>query len=278
MIDSIEQKVGRHYARSNLEATILAALAASGKDPDRITASDLAPVDEFHIGGQEATIELAAQMEIAPGMHLLDIGCGIGGASRFVAATYSCRVTGIDLTEDFVRTAEALARRVGLQERVSYRQGSALALPFAPAAFDAAYMMHVGMNIEDKPALFRQVHRVLKPGGVFAIYDVMNTGAGPLRFPLPCADTAETCFTATAADYRRALESAGFELRKERDRYAYAVEFFRRVQASLTDGDGPPALGTYLLMGEDAPLKLAAVVDNLDRGVIAPVELICRKR
>jgi len=278
MTDSIEQKVARHYARDNLEETILAALVASGKDPDRLATSDLAPVDEFHTGGREATIEFAAQMDLAPGMHLLDIGCGIGGASRFVAETYGCRVTGIDLTEDFVRTADALARRVGLQARVSYRQGSALALPFPPATFDGAYMMHVGMNIEDKPALFRQVHGVLKAGGVFAIYDVLQIGVGALSFPLPCADTAETCFVATPADYRRALEGAGFEIRKERDRYAFAVEFFRRVQASLAEGGGPPPLGIHLLMGEDAPQKLGAVVDNLDRGVIAPVEIICRRR
>lgn len=277
MSSSIEEKVARHYARDDLEAAILSALAAAGKDPARLTADDLAPVDEFHTGGREATIELAARMELRPEMHLLDIGCGIGGASRFMAQTYGCRVTGLDLTEDFVRTAEALARRVGLQGRVSYWQGSALALPFAPATFDGAYMMHVGMNIEDKPALFRQARRVLRPGGVFAVYDVMCTGAGALSFPLPCADTAETAFLATPADYRRALESAGFEISEERDRYAYAVEFFGRVRASLAES-GPPPLGTHLLMGSDAPQKLAAVVDNLDRRVIAPVELICRAR
>jgi ubiquinone/menaquinone biosynthesis C-methylase UbiE len=238
MTDSIEQKVARHYARDNLEETILAALVASGKDPDRLATSDLAPVDEFHTGGREATIEFAAQMDLAPGMHLLDIGCGIGGASRFVAETYGCRVTGIDLTEDFVRTADALARRVGLQARVSYRQGSALALPFPPATFDGAYMMHVGMNIEDKPALFRQVHGVLKAGGVFAIYDVLQIGVGALSFPLPCADTAETCFVATPADYRRALEGAGFEIRKERDRYAFAVEFFRMCRQASPKAAG----------------------------------------
>ncbi len=260
MINSIEERVARHYARSNLEGTILGALAASGKNPDRLAASDLAPVDEFHTGGREATIELATRMEIEPEMHLLDIGCGLGGASRFIAEAYACRVTGIDLTDDFVRTAEALARRVGLQGRVSYRQGSALALPFPPKTFDGAYMMRVGMNIADKPALFREVRRVLNPGNVFAIYDVMRTGAGALSFPFSRAATEETTFIVTPADYRRALEDAGFDIRKERDRRAFAVEFFRRVQASLAEGDGPPPLGTHLLMGDDAPQKLAAVV------------------
>ena len=121
-------------------------------------------------------------------------------------------MTGIDLTEDYVRTAEALARRVGLAGRVRYRQGSALALPFARGTFDGAYMMHVGMNIEDKPALFAEARRVLKPGGVFAVYDVMRTGEGELRFPLPFAATPETSFVARPAEYRRALAAAGFEI------------------------------------------------------------------
>ena len=89
-------------------------------------------------------------------MHLLDIGCGIGGPSRFFAEERGCRVTGIDLTDDYVRTATALAARVGLGGQVSYRQASALALPFEAARFDGAYMIHVGMNIEDKPRAVRR--------------------------------------------------------------------------------------------------------------------------
>jgi ubiquinone/menaquinone biosynthesis C-methylase UbiE len=274
----IESRVARHYARSGLERTILDALVASGKDPDRLVPVDLAPVDEFHTGGREATIALAAQMGIAPGSDLLDIGCGIGGPSRFFAEAYGCRVTGIDLTADFVRTAEALARRVGLAGRVSYHQASALALPFARATFDGAYTMHVGMNIEDKPALFAEARRVLKQGGVFAVYDVMRTGAGELSFPVHWAAGPETSFVATPAEYRRALAAAGFEICKERDRRAFAEEFFRQVVARAAEAGSPPPLGTHLLIGPDAPQKLANVMRNLDQGLIAPVELICRAR
>jgi ubiquinone/menaquinone biosynthesis C-methylase UbiE len=276
MAENIELRVAQHYARSGLEQVILDALVASGKDLDRLVPSDLAPVDEFHTGGREATIALAAQMAIAPGSSLLDIGCGIGGPSRFFAEAYGCCVMGIDLTEDFVRTAEALARHVGLGDRVSYHRASALALPFASATFDGAYTMHVGMNIEDKPALFVEARRVLKRGGVFAVYDVMRASEGDLNFPVHWAAGPETSFVASPAEYRRALAAAGFEVCKERDRRAFAVEFFRQVVARAAEAGGPPPLGTHLLIGADAPQKLANVVRNLDQGLIAPVEMICR--
>jgi ubiquinone/menaquinone biosynthesis C-methylase UbiE len=278
MTSDIEQRVARHYARSDLERTILDALLASGKDLERLAPSDLSPVDEFHTGGRQATVDLAAHLDLAADMHVLDIGCGIGGPSRYIAEVHGCRVTGIDLTEDYVRTAEALARRVGLGGRVSYRPASALALPFEPGTFDGAYMMHVGMNIEDKPGLFSEARRVLKSGAAFAIYDVMRTGSGELSFPVHWAATPETSFVASAAEYRRALEAAGFEIHRQRDRGEFARAVFREAQARSADGGGPPPLGTHILMKDDVALKLANVIANLENGLIAPIELICRAR
>jgi ubiquinone/menaquinone biosynthesis C-methylase UbiE len=276
--NDIEVRVARHYARSDLEQAILDGLVASGKDLDRLAPDDLSAVDEFHTGGRQATVELATQMDVRPGMHLLDIGCGIGGPSRFFAAAHGCRVTGIDLTEDYVRTADALARRVGLAGRVAYRQANALALPFEAGTFDGAYMMHVGMNIEDKPGLFAEARRVLKAGAELAIYDVMRTGGGELSFPVHWAATAETSFVASAAAYRQALEAAGFEIGKTRDRSAFARAFFRDAQARGAAAGGPPPLGIHLLMKAEVARKLANVMANLERGLIAPTELICRAR
>jgi ubiquinone/menaquinone biosynthesis C-methylase UbiE len=278
MPTDIEQRVARHYAQSDLERTILDALLASGKDLERLAPSDLSPVDEFHTGGRQATVELAAQFDLTQDMHVLDIGCGVGGPSRYFAEVHGCRVTGVDLTEDYVRTAEALAQRVGLGGRVSYRPASALALPFEPGTFDGAYMMHVGMNIEDKPTLFAEVRRVLKSGAVFAIYDVMRTGEGELSFPVHWAATAETSFVASAAEYREALEAAAFEIRAERDRREFARAFFREAQARAAAGGGPPPLGVHILMKGDVPQKLANVIANVENGLIAPIELICRAR
>jgi ubiquinone/menaquinone biosynthesis C-methylase UbiE len=274
MTIAIEDHVAQHYAQGRLEQTITEALAASGADLGRLVPADLAPVDEFHIGGRQATIDFAAQLQISRGASLLDIGCGLGGASRYFAHECGCRVTGIDLTVEYVAVAAALAAKTGLSEMVTYRQGSALALPFAAASFDGAYMLHVGMNIQDKAKLFAEVRRVLKPGAVFGIYDVMREGDGDLAFPVPWASTPETSFVAGAADYRRLLEAAGFAVHKERSRREFAMEFFRQLRARAADADGPPPLGLHLLMGPTAPQKVANMIDNLQRGLIAPTEIV----
>lgn len=278
MSDSIELRVARHYARDDLEQAILDALIVSGKDIARLVPADLAPVDEFHTAGRQTTIDLAERLDFNRGMHLLDIGCGIGGAARFFAQERGCRVTGIDLTEEYVRTAAALSRRVGLDGQVAFRQASALALPFEAGAFDGAYMMHVGMNIEEKPRLFAEARRVLKPGATFAVFDVMRTGDGELRFPVPWAAIPATSFVASLVEYHKSLEAADFTIVKERNRREFAQEFFREAMAQNAERGGPPPLGIHILMKTEAAQKIANYVSNLQAGLIAPVELICRAR
>ena len=268
--------VARHYENGALAQSILDALSASGKDAASLTLADLAPVDEFHIGGRVATHGLAEQLTLRPDMHLLDVGCGPGGASRYFAYEHRCRVTGIDLTEDYVRVADLLSARLGLRDRVSYRQGSALALPFESGSFDGAYMLHVGMNIRDKAALFAEIRRVLKPGSQFAIYDVMREREGDLSFPVPWASHADMSFVDDAATYRRRLEEAGFAVEVERSRSEFAAEFFRQMRARAAAGGGPSPLGLHILMGASSPQKVANMIDNLERGLIAPTEMISR--
>lgn len=269
--------VAQHYTHGSLEQAIFGALAASGRDLDHLVPADLAPVDEFHIGGRQATIDFAAELEIKPGLHLLDIGCGLGGASRYFAHERGCRVTGIDLTEEYVRVAEGLAKRVGLENQVSYRRGSALALPFASRSFDGAYMLHVGMNIQDKPRLFAEARRALRPGGIFGIYDVTReSGEGDLSFPVPWASSPDTSFVESAVAYRGLLESAGFAVQKERNRREFAIEFFRQMRARAAQGGVLPPSAYTILMGASAPQKVANMMDNLERGLIAPTEIVSR--
>jgi SAM-dependent methyltransferase len=271
-----ERRVAGHYARGGgLEGALLRALAAAGKDPERLAPEDLAPLEEFHTGGRQATIDLAARMGLRPGMHLLDLGCGIGGAARHLARAQGCRVTGIDLTEEYVAAAAALTRRVGLEEAVLFRHGSALALPFAEASFDGATMLHVGMNVADKAALFAGVRRVLRPGGVFAVYDVMRLAPGALDFPLPWASAEDTSFVEEPASYRRALAAAGFAVEAERDRREFGLAALRATLAQVARAGLPP-LGTHLLMGEAFPRKIANQAAALERGLVAPVEIIAR--
>ena len=271
----LEQALARHYAHGSLEETILNALAAAGKDVNRLAPKDLAPVDEFHIGGRQATIAFAEQFGPRPEMRLLDIGCGLGGAARYFADAHGCRVTGIDLSGEYVTVANALAARVGLGERVSCEQGSALALPFAPGNFDGAYMFHVGMNIENKARLFAEVRRILAPSGLFGIYDVMRLAAGELSYPVPWASGPESSFVADAASYRRLLVAEGFEVLKERDRRDFALEVFRQMRSRGAAG-GPGPLGLHIVMGANAAQKVANMIGDISSGLIAPTELICR--
>jgi len=166
----------RTLQRNGLVAAIRDGLGKLGKTPATVTVDDLAPVDEFHIGGRQASEAFLAQLALTPNQRVLDIGCGLGGSARFAATRYGCEVTGIDLTGAFVDTGKVLCDWVGLADRVSLLQGSALDMLFESGAFDAAYMLHVGMNIADKRQLCADVHRVLRPGACFGIYDLMRTG------------------------------------------------------------------------------------------------------
>lgn len=268
--------VSAHYARSGLIAAIRDGLALLGKTPETVTIDDLAPVDEFHIGGRTATAELLDQLAPSPADHVLDIGSGLGGAARFVADRYRCRVTGIDLTSDYVEAGNTLCAWVGLADRVSLQCANALAMPFPGGTFSAAYMLHVGMNIEDKARLFAGVRRALKPGGIFGVYDVMRTGDGDFSFPVPWAATAATSFVRTPAEYRALLQAAGFAVVKERSRRDFAIDFFQQMRARAAQAGGPPPLGLHLVMGADFGAKTANMIDNLQRGLIAPTEIVAR--
>ena len=156
------EQVAQHYGRGGLLDRILAALAEAGRDIAHLTIDDLAPVDEFHSRRRLATEELAALLAPSANDRVIDIGSGLGGPSRYLAATYGCRVSGVDLTPEFVEAATALTSRVGLTDRVDFRVGSALDLPFPEASFDCAWSQNVVMNIADRPRYYAEMHRVLR--------------------------------------------------------------------------------------------------------------------
>jgi ubiquinone/menaquinone biosynthesis C-methylase UbiE len=268
---SAEEQVAAHYTRGTLEDRILASLEAAGKNLDQLTPDDLGGMDEFHLGGREATEALASFMHLRPGMHLLDVGCGIGGPARYFAGR-GCQVTGIDLTAEFVAVAERLTRMVKLDQRAAFRQASALDLPFDSASFDGAYEIHVGMNIPDKASVFREVARVLKPGARFAIFDILRTADAAYDFPVPWAQSPDTSFVGSIDDYRRALESAGFRIEHQRERRQFALDFMQKVREQAASG--PPVLGVHLLMGEKAALMLRNVGAAIDAAVLEPVEFV----
>ena len=274
---TLEQDVARHYASTGLLARIDAALKKAGVDPARPGVDDFKPVDEFHTGGLEATQALLEQLSITPEMHVVDLGCGLGGTARHLVHRYGARVTGVDLTDEFVEVGQTINARLGYDERIALRQGSVTDLPIEDDTADLVTMFHVGMNVADKEALFREAARVLRPGGTFALFDVMaGEAGGDLVFPLPWSTRPETSRVAAPGIYRRAAHAAGLTEVTERDRSAFASQYFERVRRHIA-AEGLPPLGIHLLMGDEARIKIDNYVENLSAGRIAPTEMIFRK-
>lgn len=273
---AVRSQVSFHYARRGLITIIRDGLARMGKTESTVTADDLAPVDEFHIGGRLTSGELAQRLALTAEDRVLDIGCGLGGPARQISAHYDCHVTGIDLTPDYVDAGNVLSGWLHLSDRVSLQQGDALALPFPDGSFTAAYMLHVGMNISDKCALFVEAARVLCAGGRFGVFDVMRTGDGELAYPLPWASTTETNAIEPAGAYRDALSTAGFDIVSERERRDAALDHFARQRAQVTTVPAP--LGIHTLMGERRPDMVRNMSEAVAAGRIAPVEIVARKR
>ncbi len=264
--------IAAHYSQPNLLTAIERAIGEIGKSTETVTADDLASADEFHTGGRPATERLLDQLELSQTDHLLDVGCGIGGPAR-VAAGRVDRVTGIDLTTEYVETGMGINRWLGLSDRVALQQGSGLDLPFEDESFDGGYMIHVGMNIEDKAGLLKQIARVLRPGAHFGIYDVMKADDGELQFPMPWATDPATSHVVAPERYRQAALDAGLTVVAENDRLEEAKQFLARIAGQTK----PSPLGLHLVMGPTIGDKVTNMVSNYQAGRIAPVELILQR-
>ena len=253
------------------------AVASLEQSSEGLTVEDLAPLDEFHIGGREATRSLIDKLAISSGHRVLDIGCGLGGAARFVTSSYQAHVTGIDITPSFIEAGRELTQWVGLQELVQLEVGNALDLPYPPTCYQRAYMLHVGMNIQNKESLFREVFRVLDDDGIFGLYDICRVQGKTLRYPVPWAADANMNHAATASQYQQALHAAGFEVVNVEDKHAFAMEFYQRIRKEM-EKKGPAPLGLHLIMGEQTKVKLGHMIQGLQERAITPVEWVVKKR
>jgi len=276
-VKDIEAAVARHYGGAGLLARIMAGLAASGVDPDSLRPDDLAPVDEFHIGRREATAHAVGKLDLDAGARVLDVGCGIGGAARYIATHVGCQVTGIDLTPEFIAVARRLTELTGLDGKISFECASALDMPFEDATFDAAITLHVAMNIPERAALYGEIARVVKPGATLCVYDVMKTGEGEIAFPVPWAETPATSHLTTAEEMRGLLDGAGFDVTEVEDRRDFARAFFQDAVAAATAPGGPPPLGTHLIIGANAAEKFRNMQNNIEAGHIAPTQMIATR-
>jgi sarcosine/dimethylglycine N-methyltransferase len=272
----VAPSVDRHYASSGIAERVLAALRAAHGPDMPVTPEALAPIDHFHGRGVVATAELVRLLAPQPGEHLLDIGCGIGGPARWIAARCDCRVSGVDLTIEFCEAARILNAASGMADQVTILQGSALDLPVPDAVFDRAYSQNVIMNIADKPRFYREAFRALRPGGVLALSNLCAGPGGEHYYPVPWATTRDTSFLATRDDMRADLLDAGFEIVSFRDTSEEVLPGLARQETRLRE-EGLPRLGTHLIMGERIREMQINSARNLVEGRTRTVEALVSK-
>jgi ubiquinone/menaquinone biosynthesis C-methylase UbiE len=276
MIDT-DGEVLAHYSRGDLLSRLRAALQDDGADPDRPTPDALAPYDHFHGRGLEATLETARLMPAQAAQHILDIGSGLGGPARYVANRFRCHVTGVDLSQEFTDVARHLTQLLRLEDRTDFDVADALAMPVADASFDGAYSMNVSMNIEDKPALYREMHRVLKPGGWLVLSEVSKGEGGDPDYPTAWADSVRTSFLVTPDETRQGLLASGFEVLRFRSTLEKTRAFGDRSRAMVKRGEKPPHRAVMLIHGEKAKAVMANTIRGFADGRIVPIEVLCRK-
>ena len=251
-------KALEHYRSPGLTERIKSAIATLAPESQALTVAQLAPLDQFHTRGILATAELARAAGVEPSSRVLDLGCGIGGPARYLAATFGCQVTGVDLSPEFIDAASYLTARSGLSDRVTFQAGDALSLPFDDASFDVLFLQHVAMNIQDRTALYAEVRRILAPGGRLATYDLVLRD-GDVAYPVPWARDASASFLLSESDTRTALERAGYKAILWRDDTPAARDWFQAVMSA------PPRSGPNLglVMGTE----FAAMTGNLARNL-----------
>lgn len=264
-----------HYTgKSLIIDNIEKILKKSGIEPGRITASDLAAIDEFHIRGREATLELAERMNLKQGFNVLDIGSGMGGTARTIAEVYKCRVTGIDLTKAFCDAAKILSDWVGLEEMVEFKLGNATDLPFEDNHFDAALTIHAGMNIKNKTEMYREARRVIKPGRIFAVYDVLEGEGGDIIFPVPWARDPSISFLATPGEMKLLLTDAGLKILDTIDSTEESHTWFQSLSERIAK-TGLTPITFQVFLGDDFPEMARNQVQNLIEHRIRTVSYFC---
>lgn len=261
-----------HYdRRDGLVSTILAELSAAGYDIDSLDPTALSGADEFHLGGRLATLAVLDSVRATMPRSVLDVGCGIGGPARTIATEFGAQTVGVDLTPSFVAGAIELTARVGLADRVSFQVGDALALDQPEEQFDLVTLLHVGMNIADKPKLFTELARVLRPSGRVLVYDIMRIAPGELRLPLPWASSGDHQHLAEVHDYLSALRAAGLEPGEPVDRRPIVSDALQRA------ADVPPPVTLSHLMGPDFAEMFTNLRAAVAAGVLAPIQIVASK-
>lgn len=276
--DHLTSALYAHYSRPKLSDELFQALDKAGVEISSY--KDTAAFDEFHMRGRQATRELADLAGLSKGQKVLDLGCGLGGPSRLLAAEYGCQVIGVDLIFEYIRAATLLSRRVGLARNAMFQVGNMAMLPFGDNCFEVTWSQHTLMNIENKSALYRQVHRVLKPGGLLALYEILSGSAVPIYYPVQWASNAGTNFLITQEQFQGELGAAGFELKVWQEVTDQCRQWFQATAAKMEKRakDAASPLGLNLVIGPSTAEKARNTLRNLAEDRIRVVYCLFKRR
>jgi SAM-dependent methyltransferase len=236
------RRLVKFYEQMSSLDMILGSLSAEGLDPERLQARDIYTrgLDCQNLGTFPMLDVLAGVLDEygAPGSKdkLLDIGCGLGGPGRFLVDRFGCLVVGTDLLAKRTEIAKALTRKTGLERRISYRVADATDLPFADRGFTHAWMLDVSMHIRDKAALFREIARVLRPGGLF----VMHEQTAPIPEVMRPVTRQAPYIAPSLPQLIRYVDEAGLRVLTWRDTTPRVVEYFEGIRAALEKVPLPP--------------------------------------
>jgi len=265
-----------YYSPNDLYNKIIEGLDNLGKELSSLSPDDLQPVDEFHIRGDVATKELIKLANFTPDMHILDVGCGVGGSTRRLSHETGCCVTGIDLSDEYIDAAERLTQLLNMQERVKFHAASALEMPFNENTFDGAWSIQMNMNVDDKLGWLKEVYRVIKPGGCVVLYEVCGNKKTPIYFPVPWAQDSSMSFLVPPEPFRDIITAAGFDIEVWNDKTDLAQKAFAHMTEPMGEPD-LPELGVHLLVGNDILTKAYNLHRNLDDERVSLIETVAVK-
>jgi ubiquinone/menaquinone biosynthesis C-methylase UbiE len=276
MSTGISQRIQDNYTIDAMVERVQQAIESAGLGTGRLQWSDLVPFDQFHARGLEATKELANDLQLKSGQSVLDVGSGLGGPARYLAAVHAVQVTGIDLTPGFIEISNYLSERAGLTDKLIFTEGDATELPFPDEAFDLVWTQHVSMNIQDKGRLYKGFQRVLKAGGRLAIYDAIEGSNGPVLYPTPWAREEGISFVASQRGTTDALTEAGFSSLSVIDKTESAAQWFRdlRQQQSQT---APDPLSPLFILGPGMGPAIGNFARNILEDRVRVVQIIAHK-
>jgi len=269
-------QIKKQYYLPDLFKDICARLKQQGVDLKKVSRHQLSAVDEFHVRGAEVSNELVKEIYLK-NTRVLDVGCGLGGPGRMLADRFNCRVTGIDLCEEYVSTAQQLSKLVGLEEKTEFIHGNALNLPFEDGSFDIVWTQHVQMNIEDKAQFYSEIKRVLTDEGAIVYYDIFTKNGSDVQYPVPWADTAAISFLQTVPFVDTLLNELDFIKLQTSDQTLKARQFLNGLFEKVKT-NGMPLLGLNVLMGKSTKKKLGNILKGIEENKIELQSGIYRKR